>query len=241
MIAMKSAAFNGARVRASSLAAAPKKTSKPVKEPLMSPDHMEENAHFDEAPQAALRNLGIEPIVRDLLTRIGEDPDREGLLRTPTRVDKSMAFLTAGYTMNLDTIVNDALFTEEYLGVVVVKDIEFYSMCEHHMLPFFGVAHVAYIPNGKVIGLSKIPRIVEMFSRRLQLQERMTAQIADCLVDTLQPLGAAVITEARHLCMMMRGVEKQNSSTMTSAMRGEFLTNPQTRMELMSLVGPARR
>lgn len=206
----------------------------------MAPDSMEEHTHLDEAP-VGLRTLGIEPLVRDLLLRVGEDPDREGLLRTPGRVDKSMAFLTAGYTMDVNAIVNDALFTEDYRGVVLVKDIEFYSMCEHHMLPFFGVAHVAYIPNGKVIGLSKIPRIVEVFSRRLQLQERMTAQVADCLVSLLQPLGVAVITEARHLCMMMRGVEKQNSSTMTSAMRGEFLNNPQTRQELMSLVAPQRR
>ncbi len=206
----------------------------------MAPDSMEEHTHLDEAP-VALRPLGIEPLVRDLLVRVGEDPGREGLLRTPGRVERSLSFLTAGYTMDVGAIVNDALFTEDYRGVVLVKDVEFYSMCEHHMLPFFGVAHVAYIPNGKVIGLSKIPRIVEVFSRRLQLQERMTAQVADCLVELLQPLGVAVITEARHLCMMMRGVEKQNSSTMTSAMRGEFLTNAQTRQELMGLVAPPRR
>jgi len=238
---MRPVATQGTVARSNNTGPTQSMKSNPAKEPPMAPDRMEEDAYFDEAPQAALRTLGIEPVVRELLNRIGEDPDREGLLRTPTRVDKSMAFLTAGYTMNLETLVNDALFAEEYGGMVVVKDIEFYSMCEHHMLPFFGVAHVAYIPNGQVIGLSKIPRIVEMFSRRLQLQERMTAQIADCLVDTLKPLGVAVITEARHLCMMMRGVEKQNSSTMTSAMRGEFLTNPQTRMEVMNLVSQARR
>ncbi|MDX2176601.1 MAG: GTP cyclohydrolase I FolE [Candidatus Sumerlaeia bacterium] len=175
-----------------------------------------------------------------MLAKIGEDPDREGLLRTPHRVDKSMAFLTRGYRMDLQELLNEAIFTENYSGVVLVRDVEFYSMCEHHMLPFFGTAHVAYIPNGKVIGLSKIPRIVELFSRRLQVQERMTGQIADCLMEVLKPAGVAVVTEARHLCMMMRGVEKQNSSTLASAMRGEFLTNPQTRNEFLTLIRDRR-
>lgn len=202
----------------------------------MSPDLMLDHTHLDEDPKA-VRALGVEPLVRELLQRIGENPDREGLLRTPHRVDRSMAFLTEGYTMDLEKIVNDAIFTETYNGMVVVKDIEFYSMCEHHMLPFFGVAHVAYIPTGKVIGLSKIPRIVEVFSRRLQVQERMTRQIADCIQDLLKPQGVAVVTEARHLCMMMRGVQKQNSSTIASAMLGEFLKRQETRQEFMTMIG----
>jgi GTP cyclohydrolase I len=205
----------------------------------MAPDAMDEDTHFEEGPKRP-RHLGIEGLVTQLLERVGEDPNREGLQRTPARVDKSLAFLTAGYTMDLNEIVNDAIFHEAADGMVVVKDVEFYSMCEHHMLPFFGVAHVAYLPKGKVIGLSKIPRIVERFSRRLQVQERMTYEIAQCISELLEPAGVAVITEARHLCMMMRGVEKQNSSTSASSMLGDFRTNPQTRAEFLSLIQSSR-
>ncbi len=199
------------------------------------PDFLHENPHiYDEESNAP--TLGMTELVKEMLSKIGEDPDREGLLRTPLRVDKSMAYLTGGYRMELDKIVNNAVFTEDCNEMVVVKDIEFYSMCEHHMLPFFGTAHVAYIPDGKVIGLSKVPRIVEMYSRRLQVQERLTQQIADCVNEVLKPKGVAVVTEARHLCMMMRGVEKQGSSTIASAMLGAFKKNSETRNEFLSFV-----
>jgi GTP cyclohydrolase I len=171
-----------------------------------------------------------------LLTRIGEDPNRDGLLRTPERVEKSMSFLTMGYTMDVNEVLHDALFDVDYDEMVIVKDIEFYSMCEHHILPFFGKAHVAYVPNGKVIGLSKIPRLVDVYSRRLQVQERLTRQIGDAITEAIQPQGVAVILEAEHLCMMMRGVEKQHSTTVTSAMVGVFKTQLQTRNEFLSLV-----
>ena len=174
--------------------------------------------------------------VRDQLALLGEDPDREGLLKTPERVAKAMGFLTQGYAMSLQDVVGDALFQEEHENMVMVRDIELYSLCEHHLLPFFGKAHVAYIPNGRIVGLSKLPRIVEMFARRLQVQERLTDQIRDCLHDTLKPLGVAVVIEAAHLCMQMRGIQKQNSVTTTSAFTGIFLDDPRTREEFIKLI-----
>jgi len=174
--------------------------------------------------------------VRQMLTSLGEDPERDGLQRTPERVEKAMKFLTGGYTENIPKLVNGALFAVEYDEMVIVKEIEFFSMCEHHMLPFWGKAHVAYIPNGKVIGLSKIPRIVDVFARRLQVQERMTQEIAQTLMDILKPKGVAVAVEAQHFCMMMRGVEKQHSSTVTSAMLGQFRERKETRDEFLSLI-----
>lgn len=175
--------------------------------------------------------------VRDTLRLIGEDPDREGLVKTPERVAKAYQFLTQGYEMDPEAILRSALFTEDYSEMILVKDIEVFSQCEHHMLPFFGKAHVAYIPNGKIVGLSKIPRLVDVFARRLQVQERLTLQVRDCLQDVLQPQGVAVVIEAQHMCMMMRGAEKQNSSTTTSAMSGVFLDNIHTRSEFMRLIG----
>jgi GTP cyclohydrolase I len=181
-------------------------------------------------------SLTTQELYRELLVRLGEDPTREGLLDTPERMEKSMAFLTRGYAMDVKTVLHDALFEVEYDEMVIVKDIEFFSMCEHHLLPFFGKAHIAYVPNGKVIGLSKVPRVVDVFARRLQVQERLTTQIADAISDAIDPQGVAVILEAQHLCMMMRGVEKQHSATVTSAMRGVFKTQQQTRNEFLSLV-----
>jgi GTP cyclohydrolase I len=167
---------------------------------------------------------------------MGEDPDRDGLVRTPERMEKSMTFLTKGYTMDVTQVLHDALFDVDYDEMVIVKDIEFFSQCEHHLLPFFGKAHIAYVPNGKVIGLSKIPRLVDVFARRLQVQERLTRQVSEAIQDAIDPQGVAVILEAQHLCMMMRGVEKQHSSTITSAMLGVFKTQLQTRNEFLSLV-----
>ena len=178
----------------------------------------------------------IQEAVRVLMTELGEDPTREGLVKTPDRVAKALRFLTRGYEQDIDTVINDALFTVDYNEMVIVKDIDFYSLCEHHLLPFFGRCHVAYIPRGKVIGLSKLPRLVEVFSRRLQVQERLTSQIAETLAGTLNPLGVAVVVEATHLCMLMRGVEKQNSRALTSAMRGVFRTDARTRMEFLNLL-----
>jgi GTP cyclohydrolase I len=172
---------------------------------------------------------------REILSRLGEDPSRQGLLDTPVRVEKSMAFLTKGYGEDPIEILRGALFDEDYDEMVIVKDIEIFSLCEHHMLPFFGKVHVAYIPKGKVIGLSKIPRLVEVFARRLQVQERLTRQIADAIQNAIQPLGVGVVIEARHLCMMMRGIEKQHSSTVTSAMVGCF-HQKETRLEFLSLL-----
>ena len=172
-----------------------------------------------------------------ILKLIGEDPEREGLLRTPERVAKAMNFMTMGYSQNPCKIINSAKFKEEYKQMVLVKDIDFYSMCEHHMLPFFGKAHVAYIPNGHITGLSKIARVVEAFSRRLQVQERLTTQIRDCLQDCLSPLGVAVVIEAQHMCMQIRGVQKQNSVTTTSAFTGIFLEQLNTREEFIHLIG----
>jgi len=185
---------------------------------------------------ATAASLTTQELYRELLVRLGEDPTRDGLLDTPERMEKSMAFLTRGYAMDVKTVLHDALFDVEYDEMVIVKDIEFFSMCEHHLLPFFGKAHIAYVPNGKVIGLSKVPRVVDVFARRLQVQERLTTQIADAISDAIDPQGVAVILEAQHLCMMMRGVEKQHSSTVTSAMRGVFKTQQQTRNEFLSLV-----
>jgi GTP cyclohydrolase I len=178
----------------------------------------------------------IQPLVLNMLEAVKEDPKREGLLDTPRRFAKSMDFLTSGYRHSVADVVGKGIFKAESSEMVIVKDIELYSLCEHHMLPFFGKAHVAYIPNKKIIGLSKIPRIVDVFARRLQVQERMTAQVADALMEVLQPLGVAVVIEAAHFCMMMRGVEKQNSKTITSAMRGDFYNDPTTRKEFLTLL-----
>lgn len=183
-----------------------------------------------------LDTVSTQDLYRELLVRIGEDPSRDGLLRTPERMEKSMAFLTKGYRMDVTEVLHNALFDVDYDEMVIVKDIEFYSMCEHHLLPFFGKAHIAYVPNGKVIGLSKIPRLVDVFARRLQVQERLTRQIGEAITEAIHPQGVAVILEAAHLCMMMRGVEKQQSSTVTSAMLGVFKSQLQTRNEFLSLV-----
>lgn len=181
-------------------------------------------------------NPNLASLVLSTLKELGEDPSREGLLKTPERVARSMQFLTSGYEADVDEIINDALFTAESDEMVLQRDISFFSMCEHHMLPFYGVCHVAYIPNGKIIGLSKIARIVDVFSRRLQVQERMTGQIADCLKKHLKPLGVAVVAEADHLCMIMRGVQKPGAKTITSAMRGTFRRDARTRAEFLTLL-----
>jgi GTP cyclohydrolase I len=185
---------------------------------------------------ASLETASTQELYRELLRRMGEDPDRDGLQRTPERLEKSMAFLTKGYAMDITEVLHDALFDVDYDEMVIVKDIEFFSQCEHHLLPFFGKAHIAYVPNGKVIGLSKIPRLVDVFARRLQVQERLTRQVSEAIQEAINPQGVAVILEAQHLCMMMRGVEKQHSSTVTSAMLGVFKTQLQTRNEFLSLV-----
>ena len=174
--------------------------------------------------------------IKSVLSEIGENTERDGLLKTPERVAKSMEFLTNGYDKNPAEILKSAMFAEDYSQMVLVKDIELYSLCEHHMLPFFGKAHVAYIPNGNIVGLSKIPRIVDVFARRLQVQERLTDEIKDCLQDTLNPIGVAVVIEAQHLCMQMRGVEKQHSSTTTSAFSGIFMSDEKTRSEFINLI-----
>jgi GTP cyclohydrolase I len=178
----------------------------------------------------------MEDLIRRLLVELGEDPAREGLLRTPHRVEKALKFLTSGYDADIDNVLNDALFTVDYSEMVIVKDIDFYSLCEHHLLPFFGKCHVAYIPQRYVIGLSKIPRLVDVFARRLQVQERMTNQIAQTIREKIDPLGVAVVCEGTHLCMSMRGVEKQNSCAVTSAMLGSFRDNTRTRMEFLELI-----
>ncbi len=178
----------------------------------------------------------LEQITRKLLKEIGENPDREGLVRTPSRVAKSWEFFSKGYNQNLEDIINNAIFEEDAKDMVIVRDVEFFSLCEHHLLPFFGKAHVGYIPNGKVIGLSKIPRIIDMFSRRLQVQERLTHQVAEVLQDVLNPIGVAVVMEGRHMCMQMRGVEKQNSFASTSAMLGQFRKSSETRSEFLSII-----
>jgi GTP cyclohydrolase IA len=178
----------------------------------------------------------MQDLVRNLLLHLGEDPDREGLVNTPKRVERSLRYLTSGYGADIDDVLNGALFTVDYSEMVIVKDIDFYSLCEHHLLPFFGKCHVAYIPTDKVIGLSKIPRLVDVFSHRLQVQERLTNQIAETIRDKIAPLGVAVVMEATHLCMSMRGVQKQNSVAVTSAMLGVFRDNARTRMEFLELV-----
>ena len=180
--------------------------------------------------------MSTSDLIRQLLINIGEDPEREGLQRTPIRVEKSLAELTKGSQQTIEDAVGHGLFNEDCSEMVIVKDIEFYSLCEHHMLPFYGRVHVAYIPNGKILGLSKIPRIVDVFARRLQVQERMTVQIAEAIQEILQPKGVGVVADAAHLCMMMRGVQKQNSSTMTSCLLGSFRNDPSTRSEFLGLV-----
>ena len=178
----------------------------------------------------------MQSLIRQLLTDLGEDPEREGLADTPRRVERSLKFLTSGYSADVDAVLNNALFTVDYSEMVIVKDIDFYSLCEHHLLPFFGKCHVAYVPRTRVLGLSKVPRLVEIFARRLQIQERLTNQIAETLRDKVDPLGVAVVMEATHLCMSMRGVEKQNSFAVTSAMLGAFRSNARTRMEFLELI-----
>jgi GTP cyclohydrolase I len=183
----------------------------------------------------ATRNA-FETLVREMLEQIGEDPNREGLQRTPNRVEASLKWLTRGYGMDVEAVIGDGIFHEKHESMICVRDIEIYSLCEHHMLPFYGKAHVAYLPDGKIVGLSKIPRVVEVFARRLQVQERLTDQVADALCRVLKPLGVGVVIEAYHLCMMMRGVEKQNSKTVTSALRGAFRDDAKTRDEFLRLV-----
>ena len=178
----------------------------------------------------------MQQIIRQLLSELGEDASREGLLDTPKRVEKSLRFLTGGYQADVDEVLNNALFTVDYNEMVIVKDIDFYSLCEHHLLPFFGKCHVAYIPNGKVVGLSKIPRLVDIFSRRLQVQERLTNQIAETILAKVGPIGVGVVLEGQHLCMSMRGVEKQNSVAVTSAMLGTFRSDARTRSEFLELI-----
>jgi GTP cyclohydrolase IA len=183
-----------------------------------------------------LTSASYDDLVREMIVRLGEDPTREGLANTPKRVRKAMQFLTKGYTEDADAMLKGALFTVSYDEMVIVKDVEMFSLCEHHMLPFFGKVHVAYIPNGRVIGLSKIPRLIEIFSRRLQIQERLTTQIAETIQRVIEPQGVGVVIEARHLCMMMRGVEKQHSAAVTSSMLGSFRNNEETRSEFLSLI-----
>ncbi len=179
----------------------------------------------------------IENLIHDLIVKLGENPEREGLLRTPKRVEASFRFLTKGYKQDIQQILNGAIFEENYDEMVVVKDIDLFSLCEHHLLPFYGKAHVAYLPDGKIIGLSKIPRVVDVYARRLQVQERLTGQVADCLMQWLKPKGVAVVIEAFHLCMAMRGVEKKDSYCVTSSMLGSFRTNERSRSEFLSLIG----
>ncbi len=188
----------------------------------------------DKSSSAA--TVRLENLVLEQLKLIGEDTKREGLIKTPHRVAKSLQFLTKGYTENVKTILNGAIFKEDYKEMVIVKDIDYFSMCEHHLLPFYGKIHIAYIPNGKIVGLSKIPRLVDMFARRLQVQERMTRQIANTLYEVLEPEGVAVVCEGKHMCMMMRGVEKQHSLATTSAMLGVFQNNIKTRTEFLTLI-----
>lgn len=192
-------------------------------------------------PQSQAANSTMEDLLREMLTALGEAPARPGLKDTPQRVRRSLAFLTDGYTKNVHDVLGDAVFEENYDEMVVVRDIEMYSMCEHHMLPFYGKCHIAYIPNGKIVGLSKLPRIVDVFSRRLQVQERLTTQIAQAIQELLHPHGVGVVTEAYHLCMMMRGVQKQNSSTVASCLLGDFREDSKTRQEFLNLVSSDRR
>ena len=186
------------------------------------------------------KEIQMQALVEQILIAVGEDPKRDGLLKTPERVEKSMKFLTSGYQVNIGELINGALYEESYNEMVIVKDIDVYSLCEHHLLPFFGKCHVAYLPSGKIIGLSKVPRLVDAFSRRLQVQERLTTQIAQCIDEALKPTGVAVVIEALHLCMSMRGVEKQSSFTTTSSMVGSFKDDARTRSEFLSLLNPAK-
>lgn len=186
-------------------------------------------------------NSQLSALVKSILLQIGEDPSRDGLQRTPDRVARSLKELTCGYHVNVDKLINDALFDVPYSEMVLVRDIDFYSLCEHHLLPFFGKCHVAYIPNGKVIGLSKIPRMVEAYARRLQVQERLTSQIADIILTKVKPLGVAVVMEARHLCMEMRGAQSKNAPTVTSAMLGIFRSDPRTREEFLGFINTTKR
>ena len=221
-----------------------------IKEPTESPLPAQPNGLVHPGQTAAeqaaaaegltLRQASLREIYAEVLTRIGEDTARDGLVNTPARMEKSVQFLTHGYHQTVEEVIHGALFDVDYDEMVIVKDIEFYSQCEHHLLPFFGRAHIAYVPQGKVIGLSKIPRVVDVFARRLQVQERLTREIAEAIEDAIRPQGVAVILEAQHLCMMMRGVEKQSSRTVTSAMLGVFKTQIQTRNEFLSLVQTSR-
>jgi len=188
-------------------------------------------------PTKTQENQRMEQIVHEMLGLVGENQEREGLLKTPKRVAQSLKYLTQGYRQDVNKVLNGAIFEEPYDEMVVVKDIEIFSLCEHHLLPFYGKAHVAYIPNGKIVGLSKIPRIVDVFAKRLQVQERLTSQIADCFMNALNPRGVGVVIEALHLCMAMRGVEKSNASTMTSSMLGNFRSSDRARQEFLSLIG----
>ena len=188
-----------------------------------------------------MENDKIENLTKQLIEEIGEDPSREGLLKTPSRVSKAWSFFSGGYNQDLDKIINNAVFNEDATDMVVVRDVEFFSLCEHHLIPFFGRAHVAYLPNGRVIGLSKIPRIIDMFSRRLQVQERLTRQIAETVKEILDPIGVAVIMEGQHMCMQMRGVEKQNSLTTTSSMLGKFRESDRPSAEYLSIIGLNRQ
>jgi len=201
---------------------------------------MKSNKAIVKVMQPKPETPNIAPLIRDILGKLGEDPQREGLARTPERVDQALRFLTSGYRMDVRKIVNGALYDVQYDEMVVVRDIEFFSLCEHHLLPFFGKIHVAYLPKAKVIGLSKIPRIVDIFARRLQIQERLTEQIAYAIKDSINADGVGVMIEARHLCMMMRGVEKQNSQFVTSSVLGVFRTNPATREEFLSIISRPR-
>jgi GTP cyclohydrolase I len=197
---------------------------------------MKSNKAVVKVMQPKPEDASIAPLIREILEKLGEDPERDGLTRTPERVDKALKFLTSGYRMDIQKVLNGALYEVKYDEMVVVKDIEFFSLCEHHMLPFFGKMHVAYLPKAKVIGLSKIPRIVDVFARRLQIQERLTQQVAQTIQEIIDPVGVGVICEARHFCMMMRGVEKQHSGAMTSAMLGAFRDRKTTRDEFLALV-----
>ncbi len=201
-------------------------------------NELKTNGHGHKPP--TLATATIEQIYAELLARLGEDPARDGLLSTPRRMAKSMAFLTQGYNQSIEEVLHGALFDVDYDEMVMVKDIEFYSMCEHHLLPFFGKVHIAYVPNGKVVGLSKLPRIVDVFARRLQVQERLTQQIAEAIEQAIHPQGVGVVIEAQHLCMMMRGVQKQSSLTATSALTGVFKENIHTRGEFLSLTRQQR-
>ena len=192
------------------------------------------------ATPAAGAPMAFDALVREMLVQLGEDPAREGLRRTPTRVETSLKWLTRGYGISVEDVIGEALYTEQHDNLVCVRDIEIYSLCEHHLLPFFGKAHVAYLPNGRLVGLSKIPRVIEVFARRLQVQERLTDQVADALMRVLEPRGVGVVIDAYHLCMMMRGVEKQNSKTVTSALRGALLQDGKTRDEFLRLVHGGR-